>query len=183
MNTLWPASLADQAMESPHGIHAFRTPICENPALHFHQSNEFIFLVAGLARQRVGDRCTPLRPGDLHFPPARSWHIADAEKEAPAIVLNFYDTSFSRSIPADREALAIVRHLAERARTVDSAIPLTEAAREGRLPAGGVGRGVRDPSAGLAERGQDTTPRPAPSAAAQDARGGCVAREQRTVLQ
>ncbi len=129
MSDYWPAFLVDPTMETPHGILAFRTVLARNALLHVHSFHEFLYLASGSGRQRLGDRTCALACGDLHFLPANSWHIADGDGTDQSIVLNFYDTSFSRSIPADREALAVIRCLSERSRAGESGIPLTEAVR------------------------------------------------------
>ncbi len=130
MSDYWPAYLVDRTLENPYGVHAFRAILGETPDLHVHRFHEFFYLDVGKARQRLENRAYSVACGELHFLPANSWHIADGDGTAQSIVVNFYDTAFARSVPADREALMVVRHLAERARAGDSGIPLAGSARD-----------------------------------------------------
>ncbi len=112
----WPARLVDRELENPHAVFAFETTVPVQSSQHIHPFHEFVQVIAGAARQLHGDRSYPFNPGDLFFLPADDWHIASAEGRAVVRVVNFYDASFSSSLPADREALAVVRLLAARAR-------------------------------------------------------------------
>ncbi len=120
----WPARLVDRELENPHAVFAFETTVPVQSGQHIHPFHEFVQLTAGDARQLHGDRSYPFRPGDLYFLPAGDWHIASAEGRAEVRVVNFYDASFSPSLPADCEALALVRLLATRARARQPRIDL-----------------------------------------------------------
>jgi len=121
-------------MEDPHAVFAFVTtvPISGEAAVttHTHGFHELIFLLDGEAVQWLSGRAYPLRPGDLYFLPAGDWHIATTMTSGRVIVLNFYESAFSRSTPADRETLALVRLMVERARSGKPEVALPQMARK-----------------------------------------------------
>jgi AraC-like DNA-binding protein len=125
--------MADPGLDTPHDIHAFRTapPQRDAPgfARHIHHSHELITLARGTAWQFLGPREQPFATGDLFFLPAGSWHICGSRGPATCVVLNFYDASFTDTLPGDRDARRIVDALSRRALAGAPRLDVTPATR------------------------------------------------------
>ena len=119
----------DTGMRDPHAIFAFRAKVARRSPVHVQPFHEFAFFEAGAGWQLHGNQRFPARDGDLFFLPAGDWHIAYTETRATLIVLNFYAQAFAASIPADTEALAVVRALQERAHGGQPQVPLTKSTK------------------------------------------------------
>jgi AraC-like DNA-binding protein len=123
------------AMEpaTQHHAHAFLATLpgpVGSVRRHYHAFHEIIAFTGGSGQQYFEADAHPFMGGDLFFLPARSWHIAGYDRRpCQAIVLNFYDTSFSDIHPGDHEARLIVAAACRRAYAAGPRLDLTPANR------------------------------------------------------